>query len=213
MAWILKFFLAGPYFVFVSGGSASGKTTFANELVERLGEKKAVSISLDEYLDKAVQPEKDYIDGIPNFDNPSMINWKLLKENILLLQNGKSIQTPNYDFHTWGPSGARELEWRPIVIIEGIHAVSDHLDSIPGLRVFLDVPEEVRYKRRVKRDVEERKYSIELIEKIFYKMAVPFQKIFIDPMRHKADVILENNDAKAADRVVQLLEQRKKNDP
>ncbi|MBM3184021.1 MAG: hypothetical protein FJZ64_01795, partial [Chlamydiae bacterium] len=158
MAWILSLFMtaclaAEPYFIFISGASASGKTTLAQTLVEKFGKENAVAISLDEYLDKRVQPKKDFCDEMPNFDNPSMINWKLLKRNISLLRQKKSIQTPDYDFQTSMPSGFRKLDWRPIVIIEGIHAMNDQLDSIPGLRIFFDIPQEIRYQRRLKRDV------------------------------------------------------------
>lgn len=215
MGWILGLLAvaclsAEPYFIFISGGSASGKTTLAQALVKRFGEERAFAISLDEYLDKRVQPKEDFIDGIPNFDHPSMTNWKLVKKNISLLQRKGAIFTPNYDFQTWMPSGFRKLDWKPIVIIEGIHATNDQLDSIPGLRIFFVIPQEIRYQRRLKRDVEERNYSVEMINKIFYKMAVPYQKIFTDPTQHKAHILIEHHDCKhTVDQIAQVFEENK----
>ncbi|MBA3602722.1 MAG: AAA family ATPase [Parachlamydiaceae bacterium] len=185
---------AAPKFIFITGGSASGKTTFAKALVNKLGEDQGFYLSLDEYLDKRVQPESDFIEGIPNFDNPSMINWKLLKENLNDLQSGLPIEGPVYDFSSWMPVAVRLLAWKPVVIIEGIHSTQDNVDMIDGMRIFLDVNQDLRYKRRVFRDVKERNYTLEMIEKTFFKMAVPFQKIFLEPTRHKANIIIHSLD-------------------
>lgn len=183
------------HFVFIAGGSASGKTTFAKKLVQALGAERALFLSSDDYLDKRIQPKSDFIEGIPNFDNPSMINWKLLKENITRLQCGLHVLTPIYDFNFWLPVGFRWMEWKPLVIFEGIHVTQDELDSISGLRVFIDVDEDLRYKRRLMRDVNERNYPIDLIEHIFFKLSVPYQKIFLDPTRHKANIMIKVLDA------------------
>lgn len=204
-------FANAPYFIFIAGGSAAGKTTFARHLVNKLGEEKALYISLDEYLDKRVQEESHYIDGIPNFDNPSMINWKLLLKNISALQKGLSIDTPVYDFSLWMPVAFRKLQWKPVVIIEGIHATQNPLDEILGLRIFLDVDSELRYQRRLARDVAERNYSLEMIKKIFFNMAIPFEKTFLVPTMHKANILFTNLDGedylkKALEYTVEIFE-------
>lgn len=183
-----------PHFIFIAGGSASGKTTLARTLVSMLGEDQALYLSLDEYLDKRVQPQSDFIEGIPNFDNPSMTNWKLLMENINSLREGFSIDTPIYDFSSWIPVGFRRVPWKPIVVIEGIHATQNELDSIPGLRIFIDVHKDLRYQRRLERDVRERNYPVDLIEKIFCNFTLPYESIFLEPTRSKADMIIENLD-------------------
>lgn len=203
-----------PRFIFIAGGSASGKTTLAKTLVSKLGTHQASYISLDDYLDKRIQPEIDYIDGIPNFDNPSMINWNLLIENISDLQNGKSINIPIYDFSSWIPVAFKHLDWKPIIIIEGIHATQDQLDSFPGLRVFIDVDRDLRYQRRLVRDVNERNYSTEMSKKIFLDIAVPNQKIFLDPTSYKANIMIKNFDGEedleiASTYVIDILERFK----
>lgn len=209
---LLLGFISGaePKFIFITGGSASGKTTFARLLVKELGDDQAFYLSLDDYLDKRVQPESDFVQGIPNFDNPSMINWQLFLEHLAHLQKGLSIASPVYDFSTWGPVGTRQTAWRPVVIVEGIHATQDPIDSVEGLRIFIDVSEALRYQRRIIRDIKERNYSLDLIKEIFFKMAVPYQKIFLDPTRDKANIIIEDLDGKdylkkAVEYVVQVL--------
>lgn len=85
-------------FIFIAGGSASGKTTFAKALANKIGNEDILIIHIDEYLDMRVQPHEDFIDAIPNFDNPSMVNWDLLITHLSDLKNHKSIERPIYSF-------------------------------------------------------------------------------------------------------------------
>lgn len=195
--WVLfalPYCLTGADFIFITGGSGAGKTTFARALINELGQNQAFQISLDDYLDKRVQPQRDFIGEMPNFDHPSMINWQLVLQHIAYLQDGLSIEMPLYDFALWMPVGFKQVDWKPIIVMEGIHAMQDELDPIPGLRIFLDVTEELRYQRRLYRDVLERGYTAEMVEKIFFTMAAPYQKIFLDPTRSKANIVIEELD-------------------
>ena len=180
------------HFIFITGGSSSGKTTFARYCAERFGESKTLVIHLDEYLDKRVQSPDEYIDGIPNFDNPSMVNWDLLLLHLKQLNDKESIEKPRYSFSEWMPVGQETLSWKPIVIVEGIHALQAPLDSIKGLRIYLHCDEKIRYDRRLVRDQLERGYSIDLIHKTFFEMALPYEKIFLIPTKAKADIYIEN---------------------
>ncbi|MFZ4099016.1 MAG: uridine kinase family protein [Chlamydiia bacterium] len=181
-----------PSFIFITGGSGSGKTSFAQSLVNRLGEATAACINLDDYLDKRVQPEARFIDGIPNFDHPSMINWELLIRHIAALREGQAIDSPVYDFSSWMPSGWRHIPWKPVVVIEGIHATQRPLEVIPGLRVFIDVGPGIRYQRRLHRDMREKNYSLEMIQKTFFEMALPNQKLFLDPTQDSAHIVIKD---------------------
>lgn len=203
---------ASPQFIFISGESASGKTTFARALLERLGEERALVISLDMYLDKRVQPKEYFIDGMPNFEHPSMVHWALLLDHFSLLQRGGSFDIPIYDFSFWMPLGSRPVTWRPIVIVEGIHALQDELDHISGLRIFLRVPEDLQWGRRLDRDIKERGYSKEQSEQIFRSIALPYQKLFVEPTHRKAHFIMDHFDSleylkQAVNYVVDLIDQ------
>ncbi len=187
----LNYLYGETHFIFITGGSASGKTTLAKTLSRKLGETKTCYLSLDSYLDKRLQPESYFINGVPNFDHPSMINWPLLLEGIDLLRCGKAIDVPLYDFLSWKPSGYKRMDWKPVVIIEGIHAAQNQLDSIPGLRVFLHIPEDLQYKRRIERDMAERGYSLETSRHFFLTIALPCQKALVDPSRNKAHIVIE----------------------
>ena len=204
-------------FVFLAGGSATGKTTLAQALATKLGDTRALIIHLDEYLDKRVQPKEHFIDGIPNFDNPSMVNWDLLNTHLCQLKNKESIEMPIYSFSEWMPIGVKKVEWRPIVIIEGIYATHDALDEIDGLRIFLQVNEELRYQRRIERDLRERNYTLEFINKIFFEMAIPNEKIFLDPTVIKANIFIENLNGDldfniVLEHVAQILESDRSNE-
>ncbi len=182
------------HFIFITGGSASGKTTFAKKLSQGLGETRTCYLSLDDYLDKRVQPKRYFIDGVPNFDHPTMINWPLLLQDLDRLQKGQKIDVPVYDFFCWMPTSFKQMDWKPIVIIEGIHAGQKQLDSIPGLRIFLHIPEELQYKRRIERDMTERGYSLEMSKKFFFSIALPLQKTFVDSALDKAHIVIEQSD-------------------
>lgn len=190
----LNSYASETQFIFIAGGSASGKTTLSETLVAKLGKDQALLISVDNYLDKRIQPKEDYIGDVPNFDNPSMVNWTALNNDLKELQKGQDIKVPIYDFASWMPVGFNEQPWKKNVIVEGIHASQDALDSFSGLRIFLDVKEELRYQRRIHRDLKERNYPLEIIEKTFYEMSVPYQKIYLDPTKHKANLLVENFD-------------------
>lgn len=179
-------------FIFITGGSASGKTTLAQSLAKRFGFDQALVIHLDEYLDKRIQPPGHYINGIPNFDNPSMVNWDLLLVHLKQLNNNENIEKPLYSFSEWMPVGTETLSWKPIVIIEGIHASQGPLDPIKGLRIYLHCDEKIRYFRRLARDQQERHYSTDLIHKTFFEMALPYEKIFLTPTKSKANIYIEN---------------------
>lgn len=114
------------------------------------------------------------------------------------------------------PVGVKNEQWKRIVIIEGIYATQDALDEIEGLRIFLQSSEEYRYKRRLERDLKEREYTEDFINKVFFEMALPYEKIFLNPTIEKADILIENLDGdldldKVSEYVVQLLRWTPKN--
>jgi len=184
--------LAEPFFLLLSGPSASGKSTLAKALIEHLSEEQACCIHLDDYLDKRVQPTSLFLNGIPNFDHPSMTDWNTLLDHLEMLQQELDIETPIYDFFAWEPTSSRPFPYKPFIIIEGIHAFQDPLDDLDALRVFLIASEETRLKRRIQRDKEERGYSKDLSEKIFFEIALPSEKLFLFPTASKADMIFED---------------------
>ncbi len=176
-----------PLLVGISGGSGSGKTTFARMLNQflnqKLGEGTSAILAQDHYY--IDQSAKFRGDGDPavNFDHPSAIEFSLLAKHLEQLKIGKAIEVPIYDFvtHTRKRESTPFIP-RPIIIVDGMLLLSQALIR-PWLDhgIFVDAPEEIRYSRRLKRDVVERGRTPEGVEKQFKAQVKPMHDQFIEP--------------------------------
>ncbi len=175
----------------ISGGTGSGKTTVAEEIAKALGPENSVIIHQDSYyLDRSMLP-LDTRDRI-NFDHPSAFDWKLLKEHIYALRNGKPIQKPVYNFHTHSrmPDTVRVVP-RPVVLIEGILVFDDpELREMMDVKVYVDADADVRFIRRLDRDVRERGRSVESIVEQYLSTVRPMHLQFVETSKRYADIIV-----------------------
>ena len=180
----------------ISGGSGSGKTTFAKLLNQRLqaeqGSTYSAILGQDHYY--IDQSAKFRGDGDPavNFDHPSAIDFALIAKHLELLKNGITVQVPNYDFATH----TRKTETSafspcPIVIVDGMLLFSQAM-ILPLLdySIFVDAPEAIRFQRRLSRDVKERGRTPEGVEKQFHAQVKPMHDQFIEPSRQAATQIV-----------------------
>jgi len=175
----------------ISGGTGSGKTTIAEEIARVLGPEHSVIIHQDSYYLDHSQLPKDDRDRI-NFDHPSAFEWKLLKEHIGSLRAGRAIQKPVYNFHTHSrmPETAR-IEPRPVLIIEGILVFDDpELRDMMDIKVYVDADADVRFIRRLDRDVRERGRSLESIVDQYMSTVRPMHQQFVEPSKRYADIII-----------------------
>ncbi len=141
----------------VAGGSGSGKTYFARTLQKRLGSADCAVVYQDNfYIDQS--QNFDFDGGSVNFDHPDAIDFDLLAEHISRLKNRESVQIPIYDFVTHSRKKETiHMTPKTVIIVDGIlifHAnqVRKQFDDL----IFFDTPEDLRYKRRLERDVKER---------------------------------------------------------
>jgi uridine kinase len=174
----------------VAGGSGSGKTTFANSLQEALGEK-AVIIKQDNfYIDQSDKFDED--GGAVNFDHPEALDFSLMGEKLNELKDGKTVQIPIYDFATHSrKKETLEMTPKEFVIVDGTMILSqkpvlDHLDK----KIFIQTSEEVRYQRRLKRDIVERGRSEEGVYNQFYKQVAPMHEEWVEPSKENADTVV-----------------------
>jgi uridine kinase len=175
----------------ISGGTGSGKTTIAEEISKALGSEYAVIVHQDSYyLDRSLLPMDDR-DRI-NFDHPSAFDWKLLKEHIRTLRNGRIIQKPIYNFHTHSRMDETiRVEPRPVLIIEGILVFDDpELRKMMDMKVYVDADADVRFIRRMDRDVRERGRSLESIVDQYMSTVRPMHLQFVEPSKRYADIII-----------------------
>ena len=170
----------------VVGGSGSGKTWLAAELIEWFGGE-AAHLCLDNFyrdLGHLTGPEREGV----NFDDPGAIDWDALQTVLESLERGEVAQVPIYDFaaHVRKP-GAVELESRPVVVIEGLWLLHpEWLREKFALSVFVDCPEEIRLLRRMERDVVMRGRTEESVRKQFAEHVQPMHARFVEPQRERS---------------------------
>jgi uridine kinase len=175
----------------ITGGTGSGKTTLAHEVCRALGPGKGVILHQDfYYLDLGMLPLDDR--QRINFDHPSALDLQLLKTHLDTLRSGYPVQVPMYNFHTHArmPETAT-IEPHPVLLVEGILLLQDpELRALFDLKVFVDTDADVRFIRRMQRDVRERGRSLESVVDQYLTTVRPMHRQFVEPAKQYADVIV-----------------------
>jgi uridine kinase len=170
-------------FIAVVGGSGSGKTWLAKELVAQLGDQ-ASHLSLDHfYQDLSHLPPAQRAQT--NFDDPAAIDWESLQDVLKTLQCGESAQVPIYDFSEHiRKKETSTLECRPYVIVEGLWLLHPEcLRETFAMSVFVNCPEATRLQRRIERDQITRGRSEESVIKQFTEQVQPMHMSYVEPQR------------------------------
>lgn len=172
----------------LAGGTASGKTTAAAALARRLGEACLV-VSHDRYyrpLPATADPHAW------NFDHPDAFETPRLVDDLALLRAGRAVRLPRYDYATWSRTGEDRADPRPVVLVEGILVLADGaLRAALDLRVYVDAPEDVRLRRRLRRDVAERGWTEAQVHDRFASHVRPMHDAHVAPSRAHADLLLD----------------------
>jgi uridine kinase len=175
----------------ITGGTGSGKTTLALEICRALGPGNGVILHQDfYYLDLGALPLDDR--QRINFDHPSALDLQLLKTHVDTLRNGNLVQVPTYNFHTHTRMPETlTIAPHPVVLVEGILLFHDpELRGLFDLRVFVDTDADLRFIRRVQRDVRERGRSLESVVDQYLTTVRPMHQQFVEPAKQYADVIV-----------------------
>lgn len=198
------------FFVGVAGGSGSGKTTFAQKVIDRVprGAQSIVVLPMDCYY---LSPLPDFlrVDGQTNFDHPQAFDWEFLSRHIEALRKGEAIKVPVYDYRhqrrttevvAQGPAKA--------VILEGIFALFEaEVRAQLDVRVYLHVDADIRFIRRLHRDVQDRGRSMDSVIRQYYDTVRPMYHLYLEPTRRFADLIVGEETDIAADFVAARLDQ------
>lgn len=183
-----------PLLILVAGGSASGKSTVVQEILERSGIEDVLIMKHDDYyLDQSNLPIE--VRPLTNYDHPSSLDNELLLEHLNLLLSGQPIDKPVYDFvnHT----RSTEIEHivpKPIIIIEGILILeNEEVRSLSDINLFVELDDDTRFIRRLLRDMRERGRSLESIIMQYEKTVKPMFHKYIKPTKRYADVIIPND--------------------
>lgn len=182
-----------PYIIGVAGGSGSGKTYFARELQKILGDERCSILYQDNYyIDQSARFDGD--GGSVNFDHPSSLDFDLLAQGLRELKKGQSINVPLYDFATHTRK-AETIDCHPkkIILVDGILILdSSVVRAALDEAVFFDTPEELRFKRRLDRDVHERGRTAEGVKKQFDLQVKPMHNQFVEPSKIFAQTIVKD---------------------
>lgn len=175
----------------VAGGSGSGKTTFAKKLIH-LVDRPITLLHMDSYYLPS-QPTKNYTpSGKPNFDHPEAFDWELLRHHLTELKSGRDISVPVYDFK----SSSRTQESvhtpsTPVIIFEGIFSLFDaEIRDMLSIKTFLHVDSDIRFTRRLNRDVQERGRSLDSVINQYYETVRPMHQKFLEPQKQYADFVV-----------------------
>lgn len=175
----------------IAGGSGSGKTLVARTIVRDLGSDRVVIIDQDSYY-------KD-LEDIPfrdrearNFDHPDAFDNELLKRHVRELLAGRSIEQPIYDYTEHRRlRETRRIGEHLVVVLEGILIFVDpELRSLMDIKLFIDADPDVRFIRRLRRDLVERGRSVDSIVRQYEESVRPMHLQFVDPSKRHADVII-----------------------
>lgn len=186
----------------VAGGSGSGKTTFARRLKESLGEEHCDILAQDSYyIDQSHRFDHD--GGSVNFDHPSAIDFNLLASHMSELKKRFDVNVPIYDFATHKRvDDTHEFSPKKIILIDGIllysqDVVLKELDH----KLYVDCPEDLRFERRLNRDVKERGRTPEGVKSQFFSQVKPMHDEFVEPSKDAAcDIVtVENFDEKCSE--------------
>ncbi len=178
-------------FIGVAGGSGSGKTTVAHNLVKAFKSEDAVLVEQDAYyteLNHLTIEEKAKV----NFDHPNSIEFELLREHLLKLSRGESIERPIYDFKTHSRKEETvSIHPSKIVIVEGIllFAVPEIRDLF-DVKIFVDTDADEMLLRRIERDINERGRTFASIKNQYLNTVKPMYLEFCEPSKRYADVII-----------------------
>lgn len=180
------------YLIGICGGSGSGKTTFANKILKSMGAEGVCLLHMDAYYLPKLPPSHYTSSGKPNFDHPAAFDWDLLRQHLTLLKAGHHVPSPVYDFSTSSRTEQHEAVGPArVVLVEGIFTLFDQdIRNMLDIKCFLHVDSDIRFTRRLHRDVKERGRSLESVIAQYYDTVRPMYQKYLDPQRQYADFIV-----------------------
>lgn len=183
-----------PLVIAVAGGSASGKTTVVKEILEKLQRECVTIIQHDDYYQDQKHLSLEERAKI-NYDHPSSIDNELFIKHLNKLLKGEPVEKPIYDFYNYTRKTETELITpKNIIILEGILLLNDkRIRELSDIKLYVDLDDDLRFIRRLVRDIEERGRTVKSVTSQYLKTVKPMHHQFVEPTKRYADVIIPNN--------------------
>lgn len=180
-----------PIIIGIAGGTGSGKSTFSRELILRLGTGRILHLSHDSYYrDMSDRPFEERVKV--NFDHPDSLETDLLIKHLKALKALQPIDVPVYDFttHTRVPE-FEHCQPQPVILVEGILIFAiPELRELFDIKLFVDTDADLRFMRRLKRDIQERGRTMESVYEQYLDRVRPMHEAFVEPSKRYADLIV-----------------------
>jgi uridine kinase len=178
-------------FVGVAGGSGSGKTTVAHNLIKAFKSEDAVLVEQDAYYKELKELSIEERAKV-NFDHPESIEFDLIKKHLMDLKAGKAIERPIYDFKTHSrKEEVVKINPSKIIVIEGILILSiPEIRDMLDVKIFVDTDADEMLLRRIERDINERGRTFDSVKKQYLETVKPMYLEFCEPSKRYADVII-----------------------
>ncbi|PRQ54240.1 putative transferase [Rosa chinensis] len=181
-----------PFVIGVSGGTASGKTTVCDMIIQQLHDHRVVLVNQDSFY-RGLTPEESERVHEYNFDHPDAFDTEQMLECVQKLKSGQSVQVPIYDFkiHRRSSDSFRQVNASDVIILEGILVFHDQrVRNLMNMKIFVDTDADVRLARRLRRDTVERGRNVDSVLEQYAKFVKPAFDDFVLPSKKYADVII-----------------------
>lgn len=177
----------------VAGGTASGKTTISNAILKQVGQENMVHLLHDAYYrswQELAAPSQSRHDI--NWDHPNSLDTALMIEHIKRLKAWQPIEAPIYDFVAFERTDQTlHIEPKPVVLVEGILVLAEpELRELFDMKIYVDADADLRFIRRLERDITERGRSVESVIEQYLTTVRPMHNAFVEPSKRYADVIV-----------------------
>ncbi|MBA0724578.1 hypothetical protein Golax_021257, partial [Gossypium laxum] len=179
-----------PFVIGVSGGTASGKTTVCDMIIQQLHDHRVVLVNQDSFYRGLTTEELKRVHEY-NFDHPDAFDTEQLLDCIEKLKDGQSVQVPIYDFkrHQRSSDSFRQVNASDVIILEGILVFHDQcVRNLMNMKIFVDTDADVRLARRIRRDMVERGRDVSSVLEQYAKFVKPAFDGFVLPSKKYADI-------------------------
>ena len=179
------------FLIGIAGGTGSGKTSIANAIAAGFDPSEVSIIQQDSYY-KDLSTLSIEERSSMNFDHPDAVDFDLMKDQLIDLLNGQSVNIPEYDYSTHTRTNrTRVMEKQNIIIIEGILALFDpDVRNLMEIKIYVETADDMRFIRRLERDVQKRGRTLTSVIQQYYKSVRPMHIQFVESTKKYADIII-----------------------